>query len=154
MVIEFVNHANKKVKKVVECSARETLDFLGVDSSEIEISVMFASKKAIRELNQRMRSIDKVTDVLSFPNFDLKAGDLPPHEAGESTFLGDMALCLARAKEQAREYHEPYLCEISKLAVHSTLHLLGYDHIKDEDFKKMQPIEDKVKEILLEKKVI
>ena len=90
------------------------------------VEVMTVSKDEIREINLSSRNIDKVTDVLSFPMFD-SASDACVDETG-SVFLGSMVICKERAIEQAEEYGHSVEREVGFLAVHSTLHLLGYDH--------------------------
>lgn len=157
MKIEFVNKASLKIKDVVKKSIIETLDFLGQDHKKLELCVMFVGAQEMKDLNKRTRNIDKTTDVLSFPSFSIKAGELLgkkvfAHE--EDVHFGDMAICLEVAGEQAKEYGHSLEAEISKLAVHSTLHLMGYDHIKDEDYLEMQPVEEKLEKILKEKKII
>ena len=88
-----------------------------------------------------MRGVDRPTDVLSFPAFDLSPGELPgPEDADPATGLvplGDMCLSLERVKAQAREYGHSNRRELAYLVVHSVLHLLGYDHL-DEGAEKAQ----------------
>ena len=93
---------------------------------DTELEVITASEQEIRELNNAERNIDKVTDVLSFPMFD-SALDVIADESG-SVFLGSMVICKQRAFQQAEEYGHSIEREVAFLAVHSTLHLLGYDH--------------------------
>ena len=103
----------------------------------------------IKELNNRTRNINKVTDVLSYPNFSLKPFetiDLSDNlnYMGKYVFLGDMAICLKRAAEQALEYGVALEREVIKLVVHSVLHLMGFDHIEDSDYLVMNPEEEKI----------
>ncbi len=98
-----------------------------------EISILVTDDAGIREINGEMRHVDSVTDVLSFPMFDLSPG-VPPE--GESCLdvgtglcpLGDICISVDRAKAQAEEYGHSLERELAYLAVHSVLHLLGYDH--------------------------
>ena len=91
------------------------------------ISVTLTDNEGIRQKNREFRGIDAPTDVLSFPIYDMKNGDLPlPGE--KNCELGDIVLSLERADEQARTYGHGLDREISFLTVHSVLHLLGYDH--------------------------
>ncbi len=89
------------------------------------VSVSFCDRESIQTLNRDHRGKDRVTDVLSFPQYEKgeweKEGDTP-------CLLGDIVLCLPRAKEQAEEIGNTFYEEITFLCVHSTLHLLGYDH--------------------------
>ena len=112
------------------CSAVLTMeDFQGA----AEVSVSFVDNEQIREMNKQYRNKDAETDVLSFPVFDLAPGELPgPEDADPGTGLvplGDMCISLERAEEQAKEYGHSLERELCYLAVHSVLHLLGYDHV-------------------------
>jgi probable rRNA maturation factor len=106
-----------------------------------EISVMITNDEGIRKINKSMREVDKATDVLSFPMFDMPAGCLPTvgwtdPDSGLIP-LGDMCISLERAQAQAEEFGHSVERELSYLAVHSVLHLLGYDHM-DEGPQKAQ----------------
>ena len=106
-----------------------------------EINVLLTDDAGIRQINADMRGVDAPTDVLSFPMFDLKPGDKPTEadaDPGSRLIpLGDMVLNLDRVKSQALEYGHSERREAAYLAVHSVLHLLGYDHL-DEGPEKAQ----------------
>lgn len=89
------------------------------------VSLLFTDDEAVRELNSRYRGIDSTTDVLSFPS-------------GEAGFLGDIAISVPRAQQQAEEYGHPLAREVAFLTVHAMLHLFGYDHIEAADEAKMR----------------
>ena len=112
----------------------------GVDFA-CEIDVKITDDEGIRAINKEMRGVDRPTDVLSFPAFDLTPGELPgPEDADPGTGyvpLGDMAISMERVRAQAEEYGHPDRRELAYLAVHSVLHLLGYDHL-DEGPEKAQ----------------
>ena len=106
-----------------------------------EISVLFTDNDGIQAINREMREIDRPTDVLSFPMFELEPG-VPPEdedyldpETGMCP-LGDMCISLERAEEQAKEYGHSLERELCYLAVHSVLHLLGYDHLDEGPMKR------------------
>lgn len=108
-----------------------------------EINILVTGNSGIQAINKASRGIDKPTDVLSFPMFHLEAGVLPDDwsdfidpETGRCP-LGDMAISLERAIEQANEFGHSTRREIGYLTIHSMLHLLGYDHL-DEGPKKAQ----------------
>lgn len=116
-----------------------------------EINVMVTDDCGIREINNQLRQIDKPTDVLSFPMFDMIAGELPDNwdeykdPATGFVPLGDMAISLERAKAQAKEYGHSVKREVGYLTVHSVLHLLGYDHLDEGPMKKqMREQEEKI----------
>ncbi len=108
-----------------------------------EINVLITDNQGIQTINQASRGIDQPTDVLSFPMFQLTPGVLPEDwseyvdpDTGRVP-LGDMAISLERVKAQAKEYGHSNRRELAYLAVHSVLHLLGYDHM-DEGQQKAQ----------------
>lgn len=118
------------MKRLVKKSIRETLraENFGRD---VMVSVTFTDNEGIREKNREFRNIDSATDVLSFPMYDMKNGDMP-EDFGDCE-LGDIVLSLEKAAEQASEYGHSYKRECAFLTVHSTLHLLGYDHVNSEE---------------------
>lgn len=108
-----------------------------------EINVLVTNDAGIRVINQTSRNIDKATDVLSFPMFELEAGNPPADwedyqdpETGRVP-LGDMCISLERAQQQADEFGHSLRREVGYLTIHSILHLLGYDHL-DEGVQKKQ----------------
>lgn len=106
-----------------------------------EVSLVFTGEKRIRTLNRKYRGVDRVTDVLSFEG---ENDDEFVDPENDISYLGEIFICLDRAREQAREKGHPLAKELDILLVHGLFHLLGYDHIKDEDFEVMKPKEDKV----------
>ncbi len=101
-----------------------------------EVDVLLTGDEGIRDLNRAARNVDAPTDVLSFPEFSLTPGEPPDPEylADPGTGLiplGDMAVSMERVKAQAKEYGHSNRRELAYLAVHSTLHLLGYDHMDE-----------------------
>lgn len=123
----------------------ETLKVEGVEE-DVEVSLSFVGKDEIWELNRDYRGVDRPTDVLSFPMYeDFFDKDFSPlEEAGEDIMLGDVVLCLDVAKDQAEEYGHSLERELSYLTCHSILHLLGFDHIEEEDKEVMRGEEKKV----------
>jgi len=112
----------------------------GLDPEPVEVSVTFVEPEEIRQLNHQYRNKDAVTDVLSFPQFD-DWDDLP--EEGEIV-LGDVVICMERAKAQAEEFGHSLEREVLYLFVHSIYHLLGYDHMEDEEKREMRQKEEAV----------
>ena len=121
-----------KMKMLVRASVLATLAYEGFEP-ECELSVTFTDNEGIRAVNRQYRSIDKETDVLSFPLTDFEGGDEPPADE-PAVSLGDIVISLERADAQAAEFGHSFEREVAFLAVHSTLHLLGYDHeLSEED---------------------
>jgi len=117
-----------------------------------EVNILVTDDAAIHEINLDMRNVDRPTDVLSFPMFDLTPGEKPTEDDADPATglvpLGDMVLSLERAQAQAKEFGHSVEREVSYLAVHSVLHLLGYDHM-DEGHMKAQ-MRDREEAILTE----
>lgn len=103
-----------------------------------ELSVTFCDNDYIKKLNKEFRDKDSATDVLSFPMYDFENEDEPPLNPDGSLTLGDIVISVERAAEQAREIGNSTTREIAFLAIHSTLHLLGYDHERSEDDEEAQ----------------
>ena len=117
----------------------------------LSCEVVFVSPEEIKDLNKTQRNIDKVTDVLSFPTLDGIRGKVVnpkdfPLEIDDdgNLFIGSIAVCEERAKEQAEEYGHSIKREITYLICHGLLHLLGYDHETDEDKTQMRGLEEKI----------
>ena len=108
-----------------------------------EINVLITNDVGIQAINKAGRGVDKATDVLSFPMFQLEAGNPPedwePYMDVETGMcpLGDMAISFERARQQANEFGHSVRREVGYLTIHSMLHLLGYDHL-DEGPQKRQ----------------
>lgn len=126
------------IKKCIDVA----LKMQGIETP-CEINVLVTNDKGIRAINLASREIDNATDVLSFPMFQLEAGNPPKDwqsyidpDTGLCP-LGDMAISLERAIGQAKEFGHSVRREIGYLTIHSVLHLLGYDHL-DEGVQKAQ----------------
>ena len=101
-----------------------------------EISILYVDNTEIRELNKTYRDIDSSTDVLSFPMLDFEIpGEIrdETNELDDTVALGDIVLSLEQAAVQAEEYGHSFTREVAFLTVHSLLHLLGYDHMEEEE---------------------
>mgnify|MGYP001004507038 CR=1 FL=1 len=122
------------IRKVIRTAlAAEGVDF------PCEVDVLLTNDAAIHQINRDMREVDRATDVLSFPEFELTPGELPGAEDADPGTglvpLGDMVLSLERAEAQGAEYGHGAEREAAYLAVHSVLHLLGYDHLDEGPMK-------------------
>ena len=132
-----------KIIKVCENLLKE-------DFKDVYVSINFVSDEEIQRLNREFRNIDKVTDVLSFPNLNktpnekLKKFRKLADFDTNLLFLGDIVISKKVAKKQAREYEHSLKREVCFLALHGFLHLLGFDHIKEEDEKIMTKLQNKI----------
>ena len=104
-----------------------------------EVDVLLTDDEGIHAVNRETRGVDRPTDVLSFPAFDLRPGEAPTEaDADPATGLvplGDMCLSMERVKAQALEYGHSSRRELAYLVTHSVLHLLGYDHLDEGEEK-------------------
>ncbi|MEQ3347130.1 rRNA maturation RNase YbeY [Peptoniphilus senegalensis] len=120
---------SEEIKALIEKSVAAVLKVEELDEN-VEVSVSFVGDEEIRELNRDYRGVDKSTDVLSFPIDDEFILD--------NRILGDVIINTRRVMEQAEELGHSNEREFSYLTVHSILHLLGYDHMEDEDKRQMR----------------
>ena len=147
-VIEISGRTSQNFKDIARKVALDVLKLMKQPSG-LEVAIEFVSEKEIQRINREFRNIDKVTDVLSFPSTSLQAGEILDLNSEEVIFLtqnnlvhfGDMALCTKRLREQAKEFGNSPEKELKKLVIHSMLHLMGYDHIKDSDYEIMNKLE-------------
>ena len=130
---------NPKLAAMLRRTVKAALSAEGV-ACDCEINILLTDDEGIREVNRDMRDIDRATDVLSFPMFDLVPGEHPDeYDADPDTGLvplGDMCISVERAQAQAQEYGHSFDREICYLCVHSVLHLLGYDHLDEGEMKR------------------
>lgn len=138
MISADVPGVDEGLRSFLKRVIRAALDAEGVDAP-CELSVLVTNDTGIRRVNVDMRNVDAPTDVLSFPMFDFAPGDKPSEEDADPATglvpLGDMCISLERAKAQAKEYGHSNRRELAYLAVHSVLHLLGYDHLDEGPMK-------------------
>lgn len=141
--IEENKEYEDKVMQVIEkCFEEEKIKNLN-----LYISITLTTPSKIKKLNKEYRNIDKETDVLSFPMFEKyeldrivqKQEKLPLEET-----IGDIVISVERVTEQAKEYEHSFERELSYMLVHGFYHLMGYDHIEEEDKKIMRPKEEKI----------
>lgn len=124
---------------------------------EAEIALFLVSPEEIRNLNRDYRQIDRTTDVLSFPMISYEtAGDYSGISQGEDNFnpdtgevlLGDIVLCVDKVKEQAKAYGHSEQREYAFLILHSMLHLLGYDHMAEDEAAQMEKKQQNILSLL------
>ena len=123
---------------VIRAAAEQTLRH---HEQEGDVSVLITGETQIQETNKTFRALDSVTDVLSFPTGE-------GEDAAADGYLGDIMICLPRAKEQAKAYGHSLSRELAFLTVHGALHLLGYDHMTAEDEGVMRKKQEEILERL------
>ncbi len=169
MIINFnKTKFNQKYIELIEMAYNYAVKSLKVPCKELEVNIDFVSKKRIKELNAKFRNKDAVTDVLSFPslleegveNMQLIIDKLSKENyafginpENEHIFVGDICICKSVVYKQAKKYGNSRAREMTYMAVHGLLHLLGYDHLLDSDKKVMRDAEEKImKYVKLERK--
>lgn len=151
-MINILN-ASDETKNLIVKVYLQTLEYLSLNDC-FDIDITFVGEKAIKKLNFDYRGIDKVTDVLSFPNVNLKfpidISEYPLDINPETNriMLGDILICKKRANEQAMIFGHSVVREKAFLALHGILHLLGFDHILAEEEKEMIKIQHAILEKL------
>ena len=121
---------------------------------EVQVNVLLTDLNGIWEFNRTYRQVDNPTDVLSFPNISFEAvsdfsivekssEDYFDPDSGE-LILGDIILCADKIKEQALDFGHSFQRELAYLTVHSFLHLMGYDHMEDEEKAEMRALEKEI----------
>ena len=140
---EIILDAEVEVPEGVPAQIEQVIN-AALDAEQVtlpcEINVLLTNDEGIHQINLDMREVDRATDVLSFPMFDLEPG-VPPEDEDELDPatgllpLGDMVISLERAEAQAQEFGHSLQRELCYLTVHSVLHLLGYDHMDEGPMK-------------------
>lgn len=127
---------------------RDELEASGsvVNDLDAELGVSIVDEDEIRELNRDYRGKDRVTDVLSFPQFDghEELWSNLSDEEGSVSLLGDVVICHEQAMRQAEEYGTGAVRELTYLFVHSIMHLMGYDHMDEDEKQLMRKREEEV----------
>ena len=138
--------ANKEfeeiIQKVVEtCFKQEKLK-----DTNFYISVALTNPENIRKTNKEYRNIDKETDVLSFPMFEKDELEeiLQKRENMVEDVLGDIIISIEKVEDQAKEYGHSFERELAYMVVHGFYHLMGYDHMKEDDKKQMREKEENI----------
>lgn len=137
--IEFSNETKEVIneKKELKSLIEYAVKYMKLDN--LEFGVIFVNNKKIRELNKEYRNKDSETDVITF-----RLADYEKVVYNNITVLGDIYISIDKAKSQSLEYGHSYLRELSFLLIHGFLHLLGYDHMNEEDEKEMFKLQEEI----------
>lgn len=141
---------NTQYEKTIEKVINKCFEEEGLINSKLIITITLTTPNQIKEINKKYRQIDKATDVLSFPMFEKDELD---YKINNKDFLfedilGDIVISIDKVKEQAEQYGHSFERELSYMLVHGFYHLMGYDHIEEEDKKLMRPKEEKILNLL------
>ncbi len=149
--VEYVDiESNERYEEIIEKVVYKCFEEERLLDSKLVMTITLTTPSKIKEINNKYREIDKPTDVLSFPMFEKKELD---EKIKNNSFLfedvlGDIVISVEKVKEQAEEYGHSFERELSYMIVHGFYHLMGYDHIEEEDKKIMRPKEEKILEAL------
>ena len=138
--IQFYNQTSESVETyeaMITTVVNETIKQENLTNEMLECSFIFVDNEQIREINANYRQKDAVTDVITFAIEDEMPGEIKIQGIPMPRMLGDVVISLPRTREQAERYGHSFERELSFLAVHGCLHLLGYDHIEPEEEKIM-----------------
>ena len=137
-----------ELDKIIQTAVSTTLDVIGGADTDFEVSILITDNEGIRTINKEYRDIDSATDVLSFPILEFDEDGVMLEESGDYDgdflLLGDIVISLERAKAQSEEYGHSLEREVGFLAVHSTLHLLGFDHMEEPYTSVMRKREEEI----------
>ena len=134
---------NKEYEDIIKPVVEECFKIEKIEKAKLYISITLTTPENIKKYNKQYRNIDKETDVLSFPMFEKDELESIINNNQENTdILGDMVISIPRVREQAEEYGHSFERELAYMVVHSFYHLIGYDHIEEEDKKLMREKEE------------
>lgn len=131
---EYINTLTKVINK---CFEEENLN-----NKNLYVNIVLTNPENIKKINKEYRNIDKETDVLSFPMFEKE--ELKQRNENVQDVLGDIVISIERVKNQAIEYGHSFERELAYMAVHGFYHLMGYDHIDENDKIEMRQEEEKI----------
>ena len=142
--IEYLNvEPNEMYSNLTEKVINKCFEVEDLLDKNIYVSILYTTPNEIQEYNKEYRNIDRATDVLSFPMFEKdEVQKLKQEKSVATDVLGDIIINLSQVKMQADEYGHSFERELAYMLVHGFYHLMGYDHIKEEDKKEMREKEE------------
>jgi len=139
--IEYRNLTeNKNYAELINTVISKCFEVEKLDNTKLYVSIILTTPEVIRQINNEYRKIDSETDVLSFPMFEKDE----IRSVKEEEALGDIIISIERVKQQAEEYGHSFERELAYMLVHGFYHLMGEDHIKEEDKIQMRQKEENV----------
>lgn len=149
--IEYLNlEENKEYESIIKKVFTTCFEEEKILDSKLIVTVTLTTPEQIKNINREYRDVDKATDVLSFPMFEKEELDekIKNRNFQYEDILGDIIISIQKVKEQAIEYGHSFERELSYMLVHGFYHLMGYDHIEEEDKEQMRIKEEKILNIL------
>lgn len=145
--INYEDIENLAEEKLIEKVVSTVLEMEQI-KKKLDVYITLTNNENIRKINAEHRQIDKATDVLSFPMFDRSEIDSLKVDDEMEDILGDIIVSVEKVREQAEEYGHSFERELAYLVTHGMLHLLGYDHMIDEEKVVMRKREEEILAIL------
>ena len=148
--LEYLDlEANDKYEEIIKKVVEQCFKEEKIENSKLYISITLTNPEHIHEINKQYRNVDRATDVLSFPMFEKDEIDekIKNNDFEHEDVLGDIVISIEKVEEQAKEYGHSFEREFAYMLVHGFYHLMGYDHIEEND----KVIMRKKEEIVLNK---
>ena len=145
--IEYLEiEPNSNYEKIISKVLEKCFETENLSKDNLLVSIVLTTPDNIRRINKEYRNIDKSTDVLSFPMFEKSEIEefIKNKNLEHSDILGDMVISIPQVQLQAEEYGHSFERELSYMVVHSFYHLMGYDHMKEEEKKIMRQKEENI----------
>ena len=145
--IDFNNiKEDEKLTKIISQLLEKCYEVEKLNKTKIYINIILTNGEVIRKINKEYRNIDRETDVLSFPMFEKYELDeiLNKQDSIKQDILGDIIISVPRVIEQAKEYNHSFERELAYMTVHGFYHLMGYDHMEEEEKKVMRAKEENI----------
>ena len=148
--LEYLDlESNDKYEEIIKRVTEQCFKEEKIENSKLYISITLTNPEHIHEINKQYRNVDRATDVLSFPMFEKEELDekIKNNDFEHEDVLGDIVISIEKVEEQSKEYGHSFEREFAYMLVHGFYHLMGYDHIEDDD----KVIMRKKEEIVLNK---
>ena len=141
---------NKEYEELAKKVIEKCFQIEKMTNTKLVITITFTNPENIRKINKQYRNIDKETDVLSFPMFEREElqEKLKNNSFTHEDILGDIVISIEQVEKQAKEYEHSFERELSYMIVHGFYHLMGYDHMVEDEKQEMREKEDRVLESL------
>lgn len=136
---------NEEYNKIIHNVLKKCFEEEGLDNLNIYINIILTNPEEIRKINKEYRNIDKETDVLSFPMFEKEEiKEILQTKLNNIDVLGDVIVSIDKVYEQAKEYNHSFEREFAYMLVHGFYHLMGYDHMQDDEKEEMREKEENI----------
>lgn len=133
---------NDECEKLINIVTEACFKQEKLDETDLYLSITLSNEEYIHKVNKEFRGVDRPTDVLSFPMFD--KGEIPKTKSGIPDVLGDIIICIPIVEKQAIEYEHSFKRELAYMLVHGFYHLMGYDHMQDDEKAEMRQKEENI----------